>query len=179
MYNANCVVLNSTFEPLTIVPSKRALILCLQDKATMLQSYEFKVRSPSIEFNLPSTIALKEYIRTRKIYSKRAILNKKNLFIRDDHQCQYCGRGPSDFNSREELTRDHIVPKKRGGGNTWENMVTSCSSCNHKKSDLTLDQVGFILKSQPYAPTMFEIFAKSKIKHFNLDKLFDEVSCSF
>lgn len=71
-----------------------------------------------------------------------------------------------------------MIPRKRGGLNTWENMVTSCSSCNHKKADLTLEQIGFILNKQPYAPSMFEIFAKSRMKHFNLDKLYDEVSCS-
>ena len=178
MYNANCVVLNSTFEPLAIVPSRRALILCLQEKATVLQSYDYKVRSPSVEFKLPSTIALKEYIKTRKIHGRRAILNKRNLFIRDDHQCQYCGRGANQLSSKEELTRDHIIPRKRGGPNTWENMVTSCSSCNHKKADLTLEQIGYILKSKPYAPSMFEIFAKSKMKQFNLDKIMEEVSFS-
>jgi 5-methylcytosine-specific restriction endonuclease McrA len=178
MINSSCVVLNSTFEPLAVVPARRALILCLQEKATVLQSYEYVVRSPSVEINLPSTIALKEYIRTRKLHTKRALLNKKNLLIRDDHQCQYCGRGANELKSREELTRDHIIPKKRGGPNTWENMVTSCSSCNHKKADLTLDQVGYILKSKPYAPSMFDIFAKSKMKQFNLEKIYEEVSCS-
>lgn len=178
MINASCVVLNSTFEPLSIIPTKRALILCLQNKATVLQSYDYKVKSPSVEHSLPSTIALKQYIKTRKLYTKRAMLNKRNIFIRDDHQCQYCGRGSNQLKTKEELTRDHIIPKKRGGQNTWENIVTSCSTCNHKKADLTLDQVGFILKSKPYAPSMFEIFAKSKMKHFNLDRLFDEVLCS-
>jgi 5-methylcytosine-specific restriction endonuclease McrA len=112
------------------------------------------------------------------MYTKKALLSKKNLFIRDNHQCQYCGRRPSEFKLKEKLTRDHIIPKKHGGPNTWENMVTSCSSCNHTKSDLTLEQSGFILKSKPYAPSMFDIFAKSKMKHFNLDKIYDEVSCS-
>lgn len=178
MNNTSCVVLNSTFEPLSVIPTRRALILCLQNKATVLQSYDQKVRSPSVEFKLPSTIALKKYIKVRKMHTKRAMLNKRNVFIRDDHQCQYCGRGANELKSKEELTRDHIIPKKRGGPNTWENIVTSCSTCNHKKADLTLEQIGYTLKSKPYAPSMFEIFAKTKMKHFNLDKLYEEVSCS-
>jgi 5-methylcytosine-specific restriction endonuclease McrA len=138
MYNASCVVLNSTFEPLSIIPTRRALILCLQNKATVLQSYDQKVRSPSVEIKLPSTIALKKYIKVRKM----------------------------------------LIPKKRGGPNSWENIVTSCSTCNHNKADLTLEQIGYTLRSKPYAPSMFEIFAKTKMKHFNLDTLYDEVLCS-
>ena len=178
MYNSNCVVLNSSFEPLSIVSARRALVLCIQEKATVLQSYDFKVRSPTVEFSLPSTIALKQYIKIRKMHSKRATLNKRNLFLRDDFQCQYCGRGSNQLKSKEQLTRDHVIPKKRGGPNTWENVVTSCSTCNHKKADLTLDKIGFILRSKPYAPSMFEIFAKDKMKDFNLDKFYEEVICS-
>ena len=110
MINASCVVLNSTFEPLSIIPTKRALMLCLQNKATVLQSYDYKVKSPSVEHSLPSTIALKQYIKTRKLYTKRAMLNKRNIFIRDDHQCQYCGRGSNQLKTKEELTVKEATP---------------------------------------------------------------------
>lgn len=172
MINASCVVLNSTYEPLSIVPSKRALLLCLQNKATVVQHYDYTIRSPSREFQLPSTIAMKAYIKTRKIYTKKAALTQRNLFTRDGHTCQYCGRGPSEFHQKEFLTRDHVHPTARGGQNVWTNVVTCCSTCNNKKGDLTLDECEFILRNKPYAPTLFEMFAKSKLKHFRMESIY-------
>lgn len=178
MNRNKCVVLNSTFEPLSVVSARRGLILCLQNKATALQKYDYKIRSESMELSLPSTIALNTYIKTKKLYNKKAALNNRNLFIRDDHTCQYCERTSSELSSKEKLTKDHVVPKTRNGPHAWENVVASCSTCNNKKSDLTLEQIGFILKKEPYAPSVIEIFVKSKIKHFDLNKLYDEVLCS-
>lgn len=172
MINTSCVVLNSTYEPLTIVPSKRALILCLQDKAIVVQNHDYKIRSPSIEMDLPATIALKQYVKSHKIYSRKATLTQRNLFIRDNHKCQYCGRSAKQLSGKESLTRDHIIPVCKGGQNVWENVVTSCSTCNNKKGDLTLDQCSFTLKIQPRAPTLFELFAKSKMKHFQTEQIY-------
>ncbi len=74
------------------------------------------------------------------------------LFARDDYSCQYCGRHRSELRGRQFLTRDHIVPTSRGGRNTWENVVTSCSPCNNRKGSRLPGEVGLELRSVPKEP---------------------------
>jgi hypothetical protein len=79
-------------------------------------------------------------------------LTNKNLFARDKHMCLYCG----DFLYDCELTRDHVVPVSRGGGDNWENVVTACRTCNHFKADKLLDEIGMRLLAVPYVPNRAE-----------------------
>ena len=79
-------------------------------------------------------------------------LTNRRLFRRDDHMCLYCG----DYLYDSELTRDHVVPVSRGGADTWENVVTACRECNHRKADMLLDECGMRLLAVPYAPNRAE-----------------------
>ncbi len=79
-------------------------------------------------------------------------LTNKRLFRRDNDMCLYCG----DYLFHCELTRDHVVPVSRGGTDTWENVVTACRECNHRKADLLLDECGMRLLAVPYAPNRAE-----------------------
>jgi hypothetical protein len=160
--STRCVVLNSTYEPISIVTSKRALLLILEGKAIIVEEHpDIEVRSPSVTFKAPVMVALKVYVRGRKIFRTSAALTQRNLFLRDNHTCQYCHRHRSELRGIECLTRDHIIPECRGGKNSWENLVTACSTCNNKKAHYDMVDVNMSLQKSPVAPTLFELWMKT------------------
>ncbi|MFM5905466.1 MAG: HNH endonuclease [Micrococcales bacterium] len=138
------LVLNAGYEPLGVVSFKRALILVLNNKATVLQPAENQlVHSATSEYELPSVILLSRYVR---IPGSRLIpVSRRGVLRRDNHHCAYCGRFAN--------TIDHVQPKSRGGQDTWENLVASCLKCNNAKSDKTLAEMGWSLSFAPKMPT--------------------------
>ena len=147
----SCLALNASFEPLTIVPARRAVRLVLDGKAEILeQDGARRFRSESRVVPCPSVIRLVRYVHVP--YRFRRQVTNTFLFARDDYTCQYCGKHKSDLRGREFLTRDHIVPVSRGGENRWDNVVTSCSTCNHRKGDRLPREVGLRLLSEPLEP---------------------------
>ena len=121
------LVLNASYEPINFTNWKRAVVLLLKEKAQVLSS---------------RVIRLIDYV---KIPLHKIMFHKPSrslIYQRDDHTCQYCG-------SQKRLTIDHVVPKSRGGQDTWENMVVACSSCNIKKGSTLLEQTGMKLKRVP------------------------------
>lgn len=137
------LVLNAGYEPLAVVSFRRALILVLNKKATVLEGNgELRVHSANGEYELPSVILLSRYVR---IPGGRNIpVSRRGVLRRDGHRCAYCGRSAT--------TIDHVQPKSRGGKDTWENLVAACLRCNNKKSDKTLAELGWQLKSTPRMP---------------------------
>jgi 5-methylcytosine-specific restriction endonuclease McrA len=137
------LVLNAGYEPLAVVSFKRALILVLNNKATILaQSGEQLVHSASAEFELPSVILLQRYVRVPG--SRRIPVSRRGVLRRDGHRCAYC--------SKSANTIDHVQPKSRGGKDTWENLVACCLKCNNAKSDKTLAELGWVLNTIPRMP---------------------------
>ncbi len=164
---ARCVVLNSTYEPISVVPSKRALLLILEGKAIVVEEHpHWEVRSPRVTFKVPIMVALKQYVRGRKIFHTKASLTQRNLFMRDGYTCQYCNRHKNDLKKSEFLTRDHVIPECRGGKSSWDNLVTACSTCNNSKADYDLDEVNLTLQKTPRAPTLFELWMKHNSRKF-------------
>jgi 5-methylcytosine-specific restriction endonuclease McrA len=123
-----CLALNASFEPLTIIPVRRALRLVIDRKA---------------EAHVPRRL-------------RRQVTNTF-LFARDGYSCQYCGRHRRDLGHRESLTRDHIVPLSRGGDNQWANVVTACSRCNLRKGNRLPAECGMKLHSNPSVPNAVEL----------------------
>lgn len=161
--STKCVVLNATYEPITVVTSKRALLLFLEGKAIIVEEHpELVVRSPRQTFPVPLMIALTRYIKGRRVYKTPALLTQKNLFVRDGYTCQYCGRSRSQMKATEFLTRDHVHPVAKGGRDIWENVVTSCSTCNNKKADKLLQDINMALLKLPTVPTIFELWTKQQ-----------------
>jgi hypothetical protein len=114
-------------------------VLILEGKAAIVETVPDRVfRSVREEFPVPATVALKEYHHTGSNFYQPATLNQSNLMLRDGYRCAYCRRHAVDLKPSEYLTRDHVVPQSRGGGDVWTNCVTSCSTCNHKKDDCAL-----------------------------------------
>lgn len=137
------LVLNAGYEPLAVVSFKRAIILVLNQKATVLaQAGVSVVRSASGEYQLPSVILLSRYVR---IPGSRVIpVSRRGVLRRDGHRCAYCKRSAS--------TVDHIQPRSRGGDDSWENLVACCLRCNNKKGDKTLSEIGWSLDFAPRMP---------------------------
>lgn len=138
------LVLNAGYEPLAVVSFKRALMLVLNNKATVLEQSEAeKVHSATQDFELPSVILLARYVR---IPASRLIpVSRRGVLRRDSHRCAYCNRNAT--------TIDHVQPKSRGGQDTWENLVACCLKCNNAKSDKTLAEIGWQLRFSPRMPS--------------------------
>ncbi|MBI4537976.1 MAG: HNH endonuclease [Gemmatimonadetes bacterium] len=146
-----CLALNASFEPLTIVPARRAIRLVIDQKAEILEVDRGRVyRSERHELPCPTVIRLVRYIHVPRSF-RRQVTNTF-LFARDDYRCQYCGRHRHELRGRQFLTRDHIVPLSRGGDNSWKNVVTCCSPCNNKKGHHLVSEVGFRVLSMPKEP---------------------------
>lgn len=128
--NTKVLVLNASYEPLHITSWKRAIILLIKEKAAIVSA---------------KVIRLIEYIKIP--FSKINLVkpSRSLIYKRDGHKCQYCG-------STRRLTIDHVIPRSRGGGDTWENMVVACSICNTKKGNTLLEQTGMKLARKPFAP---------------------------
>lgn len=139
------LVLDSTFFPVKVVGWQKAMILLLTGRAEVVTEYGDKtIRSVSQSFNLPKILRL--YNRHR---AKRNVkFSRINVYYRDNFQCQYCAcRPPAD-----KLTFDHVLPASRGGKTSWENVVTSCAECNHKKANRTPKEAGIRLLKSPIMP---------------------------
>jgi len=146
-----CLALNASFEPLTIVSVRRAVRLVLDGKAEILEEDQARrFRSERQVVPWPAVIRLVRYVHVPHRF-RRQVTNTF-LFARDDYTCQYCGRHRSELKGRHFLTRDHVLPASRGGKNTWENVVTSCSPCNNRKADRLPREVGMRLLNTPREP---------------------------
>jgi 5-methylcytosine-specific restriction endonuclease McrA len=140
--NGQVLVLNQSYEPISICSPQKAIILLFLQKAEMIANNHLTIRTVSDTYPFPTVIRLKRYI---KFPYKKVELSRKNIFRRDAHTCQYCG-------STKELTIDHILPKSRGGADTWENLVAACKSCNNIKGDKTPQEANMSLLSKPSKP---------------------------
>ena len=146
-----CLALNSSFEPLTLVPLRRALRLVIDGKAEIVEADRDRlVRSANQRFPHPVVIRLTKYVHVPRRF-RRHVTNTF-LFARDHYKCQYCGRTQSELKPREQLTRDHLIPISRGGLNEWTNVVTACSSCNTRKGNHLPHEIGMFPLTQPHEP---------------------------
>jgi 5-methylcytosine-specific restriction endonuclease McrA len=139
---SRALVLNATYEPLSVVPRRRALVLVLDDKADVVHESDLVFHSERLEVIVPSVVRLRYHVRVP--YRRRAALSRSGVFVRDDGRCQYCG-------ARAESI-DHVVPRSRGGEHTWENVVAACRACNTRKRDKLLEQTSMHLLRHPVAP---------------------------
>jgi len=148
------LVLNANFEPINICDLRRAFGLMLTEKATLVSNGRGYFFSINQKYPIPSVIRLQ-----RMIHRPRAQvhLTRKEIFRRDHYTCQYCGHHSAN------LTIDHVIPKRLGGEFSWENLVTSCSVCNHKKGGRMVHDAGMKLLRIPKPPpgNAMYIFARN------------------
>ena len=161
-----CLVLNADYQPLSLAPLslwswQDAIKSVLMDRVIVVDSYNEVARSSSFEMQVPSVIALKQFVNQGR---KIPAFTRRNLFLRDAFQCQYCAtRLPAPL-----LTFDHVVPRCQGGDTSWSNVVAACTHCNNKKGDMPMGKVGkrFGMKliREPRVPTYFDLQAQAR--HF-------------
>lgn len=125
---------------------RKAIVLWFQDKVEVLEFHTVTVASPNQSFRLPAVMRLKQYIRPYLSLSVR--LSRQNIFLRDNHTCQYCYKKLSE----KKLTIDHVIPLSKGGRHEWVNVVTACSRCNNVKGDKSPEKVGLKLLTRPEKP---------------------------
>ena len=139
---SRALILNATYEPLCVVPTRRALVLVLCGKAELLHGTGRQFHSEKAVFAEPSVVRLTYYVKVP--YQARVALNRRAVFARDGHRCQYCGGTAENI--------DHVVPRSRGGTHTWDNVVAACRPCNARKEDRLLDESGLALRTPPSVP---------------------------
>jgi len=140
---APVLVLNLNYEPVNVTNARRALTLVMASKAEVLEIGRGRLNSPSTSIECPSVIRLQYMVRRPK---RRIPLTRREVFLRDDYTCQYCGLRTRD------LTLDHVIPRAKGGKHTWDNLVSACAPCNHKKGHRTIEQAHMHLRSRPREP---------------------------
>ena len=139
---SRALVLNASYEPLSVVSSRRAVVLILREKAVLLESADGTWHSERSTFAVPSVIRLTHYVKVP--YARRIPLNRRAVFLRDESKCQYCLRPAENI--------DHVHPRTQGGQHTWENVVAACRRCNTKKGGRTPAEAGMRLQRQPQVP---------------------------
>jgi 5-methylcytosine-specific restriction endonuclease McrA len=125
-----------------VVPVRRALVLALKDKADVLHTNGHIFRSESLEIAAPSVVKLRYFVKVP--YRTRSSLSRRAVFVRDNFECQYCGRPAENV--------DHVIPKSKGGGHQWDNVVAACRPCNSRKENRTPADVGLKLRHAPQPP---------------------------
>jgi 5-methylcytosine-specific restriction endonuclease McrA len=140
------LVLNASYEPLQFISVRRAIVLLLQDKAELVEAAQQRLRARGVSLEVPLVIRLVRYIRIPR--RMRLPCSRRSILLRDRETCQYCGAQPG----RAHLTVDHVVPRSRGGETTWENVVTACRDCNHRKGGRTPEEAGMTLLTIPRQP---------------------------
>ncbi len=137
------LVLNLNYVPIHVSTARRAIILLGKGKAELLENHRGQVRTVSTVIDVPSIIRL-AYLVKRPFAPRK--LSKKEIFLRDKYTCQYCGT------KSQQLTLDHVVPRRQKGAHTWENVVAACSRCNLRKAGFTPEEAKMKLFREPRAP---------------------------
>ncbi len=137
------LLLNADYEPLNVCDLRRAFRLLFGAKAEVIEYDHTEIRTPTVVLRAPSVIKLQYRIKRPR---PRIRLSRREVFARDGNVCMYCGlRSP-------KLTLDHVVPRHRGGGHSWDNLVAACNACNHRKGGRLPEEAGMRLRARPHEP---------------------------
>ncbi len=150
MINLPVLVLNQTYEPLSICRVRRAVVLIYQSKAEMLENGSGFIHSVNYDFPVPSVIRLASIVRRPRCSDRK--LTRLEVFKRDHYTCQYCGK------ETHHLTLDHVIPRYRDGQHSWENIVSACVPCNRRKAGRTPQEAGMKLIHEPSQPRTTGLF---------------------
>ena len=143
LLNSPVLVLNQNYQPLNVCNVRRAIVLLGRGKAEIIINGRGHIRTISLLVQVPSVIRLVYMVR-RPLVRRR--LSRRAIFYRDGFRCQYCGK------ESKNMTLDHIMPRSRGGPHVWENVVSACIPCNHRKAGLTPKEANMRMLKKPTAP---------------------------
>ena len=168
----NVLVLNSDYSFMGVISWKRSVVLMYQNKVETIKETDTVVYNTdkSISYIIPKIIRLVKYVK--QIFKNKIPYSKSNVFIRDNHTCQYCGV----VMKLKYCTVDHIIPKSKGGQTKWSNIVTSCKRCNNQKDDRNLYDTHLQLRSIPRTPSVSEFMKKkSKKMLYNIGEILENL----
>lgn len=152
------LVLNANFAPINVCTTRRAIGLILTGKASMVMDGRGMIKTVTSSIEKPSVIRLGRMVKRPR---PRVKLNKREIFRRDNYTCQYCGtRGG-------HLTIDHVIPRRMGGSQSWQNLVTACAACNHQKGGRTATQAGMTLRQKPREPSSSALYIFARYTSIN------------
>jgi len=140
------LVLNATYEPLSIVSVQRAVVLLLKEKAELIEAASERLHAERASLPVPLVIRLVYYVRIPRHIALAP--TRHSVLVRDNFTCQYCGATPG----RSGLSLDHVLPRSRGGQTTWDNVVAACRPCNMRKGSRTPEEAGIALRRSPGRP---------------------------
>ena len=154
--NYPCLILNADYQPLSYFPLslwswQDAVKAVFLDRVNVVDRYEQIVRSANFEMGIPSVVALKDYVAQ----NRSPAFTRFNLFLRDGFECVYC-------HSPDELTFDHLIPRRLGGKTTWQNIVAACSKCNLRKGGRMPKEAGMVPQIKPFQPSMHQLQAQGR-----------------
>ena len=148
------LLLNASYEPLAVIPQRRALKLLLRNRVDAATTDVELVRSSQATMAVPSVLRLRRYAH---VPQRDARWSRQGVLRRDTYRCIYCGVQAGDAHNgrmvnREDFTVDHIIPRSRGGKNGWGNTACACKTCNHRKGDRMPHEAGMGLRWEPKTP---------------------------
>jgi 5-methylcytosine-specific restriction endonuclease McrA len=138
------LLLNASFEPLRVITLRRAIGLLIAGKVEVLANGDGEVHSERMTMAVPAVVRLRYMVRVP--FATSVPLSRRAVLVRDARHCQFA------HCNRPAATVDHVVPRSRGGGHEWTNVVAACSQCNARKGDRLLLELGWRLKRRPLAP---------------------------
>jgi len=150
----NVLLLNASYEPLRVIPVRRAVGLLMRGVAEGVDGVAARLRTPSTVFEVPSVLRLRYYVN---VPQRGAVWSRRGVLARDGYTCVYCGGRVGDRRrgralARASFTVDHVIPRSRGGGNTWGNTACACRWCNGRKADRMPHEAGMRLRWEPKTP---------------------------
>jgi 5-methylcytosine-specific restriction endonuclease McrA len=159
------LLLNATYEPMRVIPVRRAVGLLMRDVAEGVEGVAARLRTPSTVFVVPSVLRLRYYVY---VPQRGAVWSRRGVLGRDGHTCVYCGAGVGERRHGRALTRadftvDHLIPRSRGGGNTWGNTACACRWCNGRKGNRMPHEAGMRLRWEPKTPRVSYLIVSGEV----------------
>lgn len=159
------LLLNASYEPLAVIPQRRAVSLLLRDRVDAATEDVIKVVGISSSLNIPTVIRLRRYINVPRRGTR---WSRQGVLQRDGYRCIYCGIQTGDSQRGRVLTKgdftvDHLIPRSRGGQNTWGNTACACPVCNHRKGGRRPHEAGMTLRWEPKTPRVGYLVASGEI----------------
>ena len=159
------LLLNASFEPLSVIPKRRAISLMLRERVDAVSAESIPLQGGQSIVDIPSVLRLRRYINVPR---RGARWSRRSIMLRDNYTCIYCGVSLGEMVRgkvmvRRDFTLDHIVPKSRGGRNSWVNTACACERCNARKGDRRPDEVGLKLRWEPKIPRVDYLVASGEV----------------
>ncbi len=159
------LLLNATYEPLAVIPQRRALSLLLRGGVDAATDETVNVPGVTSTISIPTVIRLRRYVQAPRRgvrWSRRGVLQ------RDLYTCVYCSVRAGEprhgkLLTKSDFTIDHVIPRSRGGRNSWGNTVCACPACNQRKGDRTPHEAGMTMHWEPKTPRVDYLVASGEV----------------